>query len=732
MFETRLKILACVLMICAAVVVGRLIELQVVNADVYRRKADQVLLKPAERLPCVRGRILDRTGFVLASDDPDWKVCIDYDVLAMDSESQEKRADSLHKRAASYARQNRYGPGKRRQDVQSLLEADIKRMWEDLARLAGKPQFELRRQAEDICQRVAAVRQVVAARRGFDDTVREEEQPHALIEGLDDQQHIAARLAMEPYPWVSVRSGVHRTYHNAVSLAHVLGRVARVSAGDIENDPDAEQPLRKLLADDMVGRSGVEYLAERDLRGTRGVLLKNRNDEVLERTPAQDGQDARLTIRLDLQDRLYAELERSLQAFPSLASGGAVVVLDIPTRELLALVSYPSYDPNRFTEDYATLRADMRHMPLRFRAVANSYAPGSIVKPLACLAALATGRVTLETTFYCDGVYPRDKSKRCWEVAGLGTRKAHGEQRAEDAIAHSCNVYMYYIGDLLGVDGLTAFFEMVGFGRKGGSGTGLLEDARGINPTRAWLEGRRPVFPNDARNFVIGGGEVSATPVQVVNLVAAYASRVFQPVTLLKRADHSPEWRLPGTDAQWHAIRRGLYRVVNDPNGTAHDYAYIQPSTGYALCGKTGSATTRPWPISYRVNYREHDGRQAFAIVAAGDMGQAMEEFHALHPDIEVTPRDAEVFERWPQVDSLHGDEHAHAWFAGFLQPLDNLRQPDWSRPPRIAFAVLAEFGGSGGRAAGPIAQRVAGAILDVLGPNLDPDAPSRRIARGD
>ena len=84
-----------------------------------------------------------------------------------------------------------------------------------------------------------------------------------------------------------------------------------------------------------------------------------------------------------------------------------------------------------------------------------------------------------------------------------------------------------------------------------------------------------------------------------------------------------------------------------------------------------------------------------------------------------LNPDDAEVASRWPPEPPLGGGSHSHAWFAGFLQPVDERHEPDWSSPARIAFAVLVEFGGSGGRTGGPLAQAVAAEILDVLGDDL-------------
>jgi hypothetical protein len=131
-----------------------------------------------------------------------------------------------------------------------------------------------------------------------------------------------------------------------------------------------------------------------------------------------------------------------------------------------------------------------------------------------------------------------------------------------------------------------------------------------------------------------------------------------------------------------------------------------------------------PWPVSYRSPYVDADGREDSAVVLAGSHGQAVEEFLRQHPDAAFDPARVEVFERWPTGPPPGGGRHAHAWFVAYLQKVDAAGDPIWSQAPRVAFAVLVEFGGSGGRTSGPIARQVAHILVDTLGPDLDPDSP--------
>ena len=709
-FETRLKVFLGFAGVLLLVIVGRLIQLQIVHADYYRGRAQRGLALRPKQIPFARGSILDRRGEVLAADEPCWDVNVDYRVIAA----------SVGDVPGDPAGGGPAGAG--------IGREQIRHMWTDLANFAtGSPAVDvgtLRDRGRRIYDRVTAIRRAVAARRGFDGPVAEERTAHVILPGLDGPRQIAARQAFRRYPWVSVEASTKRAYANdSTPFAHLLGRLGRVDAATVAADPNADDPFARYVADEPVGIAGVEYAAERMLRGRRGQLTLDRNGQrVGDLIEPQDGQDVTLSIHADLQRRLYRLLADRIREIPE-SPGGAIVVLEIGSREVLALVSYPAFDPGRFHELYPTLRDDTQSWPLRFRAVANRYAPGSIIKPLVCLAGLIGGRITPESRGECTGyLFPQHRSRwRCWQIHGTTQRKAHGLINVVEALRGSCNIFMYRLGERIGVDGLCSAFEMVGFGRS--SGIGLKEETYGINPTAHWLihEKNTPVNSAHARLFAIGQGELSVTPLQAANMMATLASGRYRPVALLRDQAHQPEWILPGTPSQWAAVRRGIYAVVNDPEGTAYQYAHFTHGR-FALCGKTGSATAHAWPTAYRITYVDPDGSSAVAIIPAGARRQALRRFSAEHPGVTIDASEVSVHSRWPPERSKETDD-AHAWFAGYLQALDDAGHPDWSSAPRIAFAVLVEFGGSGGRTAGPIAKAVAATLLEVFGPDLDVEA---------
>ncbi len=397
-----------------------------------------------------------------------------------------------------------------------------------------------------------------------------------------------------------------------------MGRLREVSQEDLDpettKDPYIADDLRSLRAGENVGGSGMEYVAEGVLRGQRGKVCHNRAGDCLANIAPIRGQDVHLTIDLDLQRWIYDELGRAVHACPT-ASSASAVVLDVASREARAVVSWPGYTQQEYNEQKDRLLADTVRQPLRFHAVADCFAAGSIVKPITVIAALASGLTTPEETVNCTGyLYPEVKNAfRCW-TASRGM-PGHGPLSARKAIMNSCNVYCYTMGRRLGVARECEWFDGFGLGRS--PGTGLLEEATGVLPTPEYLAKRyghrlsQAELTTAAQNFAIGQEAVQVTPLQAANLAATIATGAWQPVVLLaEQAEASRLARrvLPGGSECWRSIREGMSDVVNDPTGTAHKFAYSPQlkDRNIQIAGKTGTAQTGPRD---RPHVPAHDAR---------------------------------------------------------------------------------------------------------------------------
>ncbi|MCH8253709.1 MAG: hypothetical protein IID36_14780, partial [Planctomycetes bacterium] len=213
MFERRLKATLSLLAFALAIIVGRLVHLQIVRAEFYRDRTSQMMLREPIVLPFVRGRVLDRTGEILVSDEPCWDLCVDYGVIAM-------RNRHIAAAVKRWGRRNRY-PSVEMLAVDEKLEAvkkaylsEVDQMWRDISRFASLPDADPTERIVEpgsIFERVDKIRRSVAGRRGFDAAVREETWAHPILTGLSADRQIAARETRATrYPWVVVKPASRR------------------------------------------------------------------------------------------------------------------------------------------------------------------------------------------------------------------------------------------------------------------------------------------------------------------------------------------------------------------------------------------------------------------------------------------------------------------------------------------------------------------------------------------
>jgi penicillin-binding protein 2 len=334
---------------------------------------------------------------------------------------------------------------------------------------------------------------------------------------------------------------------------------------------------------DIVGQFGIERQYNDMLMGQDGqerVEVDNRMQKIHkeELKPAVPGNDLQLTIDLDLQ--AVAELAMD-------GKNGAVVALDPRTGEVLAMVSRPAFDPNKFighitNRDWNAINNNP-DKPLMNRAIQEAQAPGSTFKPIVALAALETGTINEQTTVHCPGyVTLYGHTYNCWEHKGHGTLSLHA------GMVHSCDTYFFTIGTKLGIEGMAQYADMVGFGHT--TGIDLPGEAAGIVPSPEWLlhTYRRKWYLGETPSVAIGQGALTVTPIQLARAIGGLAmGGVWQKPHLVKddklAGKNKTEWPLDTAHVQ--DVVDGMYGVVNE-GGTGARGAI----PGIEVCGKTGSA----------------------------------------------------------------------------------------------------------------------------------------------
>ncbi len=441
---------------------------------------------------------------------------------------------------------------------------------------------------------------------------------------------VALETHQPDLPGVSVQTTPRRSYPYGPELAHILGYVGEASPRDLAADTHYRMG-------DLIGKSGLEQHLETTLRGVHGgqqveVDAVGRRLRVLREVPEATGNTVRLTIDLDLQQAASKALgERD----------GAVVALDLATGGILAFANYPTFDPNIFArgisqEEWDTLSKDPHH-PLTNRALQGQYPPGSAFKIVVATAALEEGIINPFTRIYCPGgLRFGNHYFRCWE------RHGHGSMNLLEALERSCDVFFYQVSQRVGIDAIARYARAFGLGQK----TGLLfgHERAGTIPDQEWKMARfgEPWYAGETLSAAIGQGYVTATPLQMANMIATLATgKRMRPHFVLQTETPSGEVVTPEyveeiaalslRQTTLNQVRDGLRAVVNNPRGTGAR-ARLR---GVTVAGKTLTSQVVklrrqrapigqiPW------KYRDHAGFVAYAPVEAPEIAIAVVVEHA-------------------------------------------------------------------------------------------------------
>lgn len=593
--------------------------------------------------------------------------------------------------------------------------------------------------------------------------IREQRQPHVILTRIPSGQEAGFKelSANGPQigkgqPAVTVRTSGARDYpwsHTTVTLdrshlpspirtddpltldidgamALLLGSMrdqvneAELAARPLHSPDRQEADLAGYLPGDEVGSRGMEQTLEAALRGTRGMITRHVDDLPDERVEPRPGGTVQLTIDARLQAQIQGILdprfgltrvqpwqgqENELPLGTPLAAGA--VVIDVKTSEVLALVSSPTALPESLRKYRATLAAaaqleadanrkrateegkqgEKRKVLEQFdrdftpadvfnRAIDIPYAPGSIVKPLFLSWAMSHGGWGLQRVVDCEGhFYPDNKEAlRCW-IYRPPIYAVHGPLGPVEAIARSCNMYFYTVGNALGVAKCAQVYYDWGLGRTLDLGVSMYNQAVAYDT---------PPGRNEPLMLAIGQGSVAWTPLLAATAYSTLARGGYYISPTLIRDDprgvQPIREDLELDDQAVYLALKGLHEVVNnqqyggarhiDVDPVNHKYEPIFNAQSVNVWGKTGTAQ-QLWPtrlIRYDMNGEP--------IIDAAGQPQFVERARAIG---------------------------SHSWFVGLV----GAGSGDGRGQPQFAIAVLVEWGGSGSRGAGPIANQIIHAL---------------------
>ncbi len=417
-----------------------------------------------------------------------------------------------------------------------------------------------------------------------------------VFQGLDLGGAIKFKARESDLPGFKLIGRYEREYPFKEALSHVLGYTGLVTKEDQQDNPE-------LSFDQNLGKTGIEFLYDQELRGERGSLSYQVNvmDDLVgieKNSYFGFGKTVQLTVDSGLQEKIYQVFKSNIS---DAKSGAVAIALEPGTGEVLAMVSYPGFDVSK------NIWSSSKAQPFFNRAVSGEYSPGSTIKPFVALAALEEKEIdpyrmiddTLGRLIVPNPYFPDKPSVfRDWKI--------HGLEDMESAIADSCNVYFYTIGggsgdiDGLGVDRIRFYLGKYGWGKKTGiefsnEKIGFLPDGNWKEKTLgdAWRLG-------DTYLYSIGQGYVKTTPIQLITNYQLFANRgkVFQPFLVKKISDQESETELfsnsPKVLREYNIdkkyldiVNSGLRRTVTD--GSAAGRMADLP---FSVSGKTGSIQT--------------------------------------------------------------------------------------------------------------------------------------------
>ncbi|HEU4619374.1 MAG TPA: penicillin-binding protein 2 [Gammaproteobacteria bacterium] len=548
LFLSRVIAAGVIVVVLTGVLIARLVQLQIIDYQRFSELSQGNRLR-IEPLAPTRGLIYDRNGAVLAENLPTWQlVAVPEQVTDLDAVLRE--LEGLKLLDAS--------------DHDSLID-------------------------------------LIRSHRAFE---------RVKLTNLTETQ--AARFAVRRhrFPGIDIEEGLVRYYPFGEAAAHAIGYVGSISKRDLERIDRTNY-----AATSHIGKVGIERSYEDLLHGQVGYRQQvvNAQGRVLLDSASESGDEEAALGGLETKwpvpgDNLVLSLDMRVQlaAQQALAGArGAAIAIDPNNGDVLALVSSPSFDPNRLSaglsaQDYNALNTDPNR-PLFNRALQGQYPAGSTIKPFVGLAGLRFHSVLPADKVYCPGYFTlpgQTHRYRDWRPQG------HGSVDLHEAIVESCDVYFYRLASNLGIDNLSQMLEAFGFGAE--TGIDIDGESAGVVPSREWKKKHfsRPEnqvwFPGDTVNAGIGQGYTLVTPLQLASAVATLAASGarFRPRFLIgteNAISREVAWADPAALASiddvapenWQAIRDAMIGVTKDLHGTARAAMLKTP---YTVAAKTGTA----------------------------------------------------------------------------------------------------------------------------------------------
>lgn len=624
--DMRIFILNLFIILGGVILISQLFNLQIVQGEDYRAQAESRVLKQTS-VSAPRGEMLDRHGAILATNRDGYNV-----LLYKQSMTTKERNDFILRLANLLISKNTVYrdtfPISVGEEISFIFDSkNDENKWKKRYKFSENATPEevinsyiTKYELEDYS--LEDSRLIIGIRYELDRVGYSSLKPYELA--TDVSMELVAELEerYEEFPGVNVEIQPIRVYPNNTLASHILGYIGKIS-------PEKYEELKNegYSNDDNIGKDGIESLMERFLRGKNSlqkveVSASGNYTNMSENIGGQAGAQVYLTIDAKLQKVAEDALKETIYNIANgkyadgstEAQSGAVVAIDVNTGEILAMASYPDYDPNLFVkgisnENWKKLNTSTK--PMFNRNIMGLYSPGSIFKMVVAVAALEEKAITPETKYLDEGVYTKYRSPqpKCWIWSS--SHRTHGEVNVADAIKTSCNYFFYKVSELIGIDKIEEYSKAFGLGSK--TGIELPGEKAGIVAGRTYKEGKlgEDWLVGETLSAAIGQSYHSFTPIQIAKYAAILANGgekitpqiIKDVVTTDGRSLTKEEIRsyvsgeinfdydneggnLNISEKTLKAVYEGMESVTGDSGGTAYNTFKNFP---IKVAGKTGS-----------------------------------------------------------------------------------------------------------------------------------------------
>ena len=658
----RFNVLTVITYIIGIVLIIQLFNLQIVHGAEYREESNTRLTREST-LEAARGEILDRTGTALVTNSTKFSVEL-YKTKIDDNELNNSilnMVNLLEKYQVKYVDSFPISIDPFQFTISDETLAKWKKTYDlDENMSAEKAFYDFKDRYKIQNTDITEIRKIISIRYEITTTGYSSTKALTIAEDIPREAVAEFSESNDKFPGINIVTEPVREYTSGTLASHILGYASTISAEEYATRKDTYDQ------NDIIGKTGIEYVFEEYLKGQDGT---KQIDMAVDGTITSEytseeaiaGSNVVLTIDANLQQITEQALEANIKKIANGGFGhkydakaGSCVVMNVKTGEILAMASYPNYDPADFVNGISTDKWNQYNndsaKPLMNKAVQNSYAPGSIFKMVTAIAGLESGAITRTEKINDTGVYSKyGRTWPCWYYSDYHV--GHGYLNVSQAIERSCNYFFYETGDRMGIETLAKYARYFGLGVKTGvelpsetsGGMATPEYKKQVRPDESWYSG-------DTINASIGQGLDNFSPLQMAKYVSMLANGGNNIDVSIVKSIIKPD----GTEASTEEINNFVNKKLGLEENTSEDLTIHQENLDAILSGMR-SVTSDTTGTAY-VRFQD------FGISVGGKTGSA------------------EAGKDENQKDIVH------AWFAGFA-PFED---------PEIAVVVMVENGGHG------------------------------------